>query len=173
MKMIIMLSSIILSSLFLVMKHPLSMGFLLFLQTIMTCLMNGLIINSYWFSYILFITFIGGMLVLFIYIATIASNEKFKFSNKLFFTTSMMLMIMILMSTLIDFQILFNYTFNETMNYNSNMMLMANKNIFSIMKMFNYPYMYMSILMIIYLLITMISVVKITNIKEGPLRMKN
>nr|ATD53047.1 NADH dehydrogenase subunit 6 [Aphrophora sp. EMHAU-2015-Zz062722]ATV98840.1 NADH dehydrogenase subunit 6 [Aphrophora sp. EMHAU-15062702] len=171
--MIIMMSSIISSSMFLVMKHPLSMGFMLFLQTILTCLVNGMIINSYWFSYILFITFIGGMLVLFTYIATIASNEKFKFSIKLMLMIIIMVMIMIIMMMLIDPQTFYDLTLTEMINYNTNIMMMKNKNILSITKMFNYPYMYMSILMIIYLLITMISVVKITNIKEGPLRMKN
>lgn len=144
----------------------------MFLQTILTCIINGLLINSFWFSYILFITFIGGILVLFIYIARIASNEKFYFSNKLIFYISFILII-ILIIIIFDFQIFPNYSFNETFSYINKNIIIKNENIISITKIFNYPYIYISILIIIYLLITIISIVKITNIKEGPLRIKN
>ena len=39
--------------------------------------------KSFWFSYILFIIIIGGILVLFIYIRRLASNEIFSPSNKI------------------------------------------------------------------------------------------
>nr|ATF28627.1 NADH dehydrogenase subunit 6 [Peuceptyelus minutus] len=170
--MIMLITSMVFSSVFLVMKHPLSMGFMLFLQTIITCIMNGMIMKSFWFSYILFITFIGGMLVLFIYVASIASNEKFQFSIKLFLII-MFLIIMMLIFSKLDFQMFnVNNIINENMNYEMNIKL-VNKDIMSILKMFNYPFMLMLMLTTMYLLITMISIVKITNIKEGPLRVKN
>jgi len=46
------------------------------------CLIRGTIYRRFWFSYILFIIIIGGMLVLFIYITRLASNEIFSPSNK-------------------------------------------------------------------------------------------
>jgi hypothetical protein len=53
------------------------------------------IYGSFWFSYILFITIIGGILVLFIYIAKLASNEIFSPSNKILITSSIMLPVLI------------------------------------------------------------------------------
>jgi NADH-ubiquinone oxidoreductase chain 6 len=47
------------------------------LQTIITFLIRGLINKRFWFQYILFIVFVGGMLVLFIYLTRLASNECF------------------------------------------------------------------------------------------------
>jgi len=49
----------------------------------MICLIRGTIYRRFWFSYILFIIIIGGILVLFIYITRLASNEIFSPSNKI------------------------------------------------------------------------------------------
>nr|YP_009104435.1 NADH dehydrogenase subunit 6 [Callitettix biformis]AFV32137.1 NADH dehydrogenase subunit 6 [Callitettix biformis] len=167
MKMMIITTFTISSTLFLMMKHPLSSGFMLLMQTMLACMMNSMNSYSYWFSYILFIIFIGGMMVLFIYIASIASNEKFKFSMKII----MMMMLMMIIIMMIDKNMLINLT-NETLTYTKTMKT-NNKEMMSIMKMFNYPTMMLSMMSILYLLFTMISVVKITNIEKGPLRMKN
>nr|ATD53073.1 NADH dehydrogenase subunit 6 [Paphnutius ruficeps]ATV98866.1 NADH dehydrogenase subunit 6 [Paphnutius sp. EMHAU-15062703] len=170
MKMMIAVSSIFTSSLFSAMKHPLSMGFMLLMQTMISCLINGMNNYSYWFSYLLFITFIGGMLVLFIYMASIASNEKFKFSLKLL--TLIMIMTPLMFMSMVDIQMTMSININENVNYNLNSKI-NNKEILSVMKMFNYPTMMITILTIIYLLFTMISIISITNNSEGPLRMKN
>nr|YP_009544112.1 NADH dehydrogenase subunit 6 [Cosmoscarta bispecularis]AZJ53287.1 NADH dehydrogenase subunit 6 [Cosmoscarta bispecularis] len=170
MKMTLLLMSIMTSSLFMNMKHPLSMGSMLMIQTTLSCMLNGMNSYSYWFSYILFITFIGGMMVLFIYMSSIASNEKFKFSIKLLLMTLMMVMLMMLMIN-VDPNLMIKNINSETMSFLNSKN--NNKEMSSIMKMFNFPSMMISMMMILYLLFTMISVVKITNIKEGPLRMKN
>jgi NADH-ubiquinone oxidoreductase chain 6 len=48
---------------FIQIKHPLAIGIILLIQTIITCLIRGLINKRFWFQYILFIVFVGGMLV--------------------------------------------------------------------------------------------------------------
>nr|YP_009544125.1 NADH dehydrogenase subunit 6 [Cosmoscarta dorsimacula]AZJ53300.1 NADH dehydrogenase subunit 6 [Cosmoscarta dorsimacula] len=170
MKMMLLMMSIMASSLFMNMKHPLSMGFMLMIQTTLSCMLNGMNSYSYWFSYILFITFIGGMMVLFIYMSSIASNEKFKFSIKLLLMILTMSMLMMLMINTDPNMIIKNIN-SETLSFLNSKN--NNKEMSSIMKMFNFPSMMISMMMIMYLLFTMISTVKITNIKEGPLRMKN
>nr|YP_009104422.1 NADH dehydrogenase subunit 6 [Aeneolamia contigua]AFV32125.1 NADH dehydrogenase subunit 6 [Aeneolamia contigua]ASR18201.1 NADH dehydrogenase subunit 6 [Aeneolamia contigua] len=167
MKMTIIMMFMLSSTLFLMMKHPLSSGFMLLMQTTFSCMINSMNSYSYWFSYILFIIFIGGMMVLFIYIASIASNEKFKFSMK-----TMMLMTMITIIMMMIDSTIMNNMMNEMMLYIKNTK-MSNKEMMSIMKMFNFPMMMLSMLTIIYLLLTLIAVVKITMIEKGPLRMKN
>nr|YP_010352242.1 NADH dehydrogenase subunit 6 [Reticulitermes dabieshanensis]UOL50336.1 NADH dehydrogenase subunit 6 [Reticulitermes dabieshanensis] len=68
------------------MKHPLAMGMMLLLQTMMTCMISGTMYKSFWFSYILFMIMIGGMLVLFMYMTSLASNEMFYPTSKMMMT---------------------------------------------------------------------------------------
>nr|QWB85629.1 NADH dehydrogenase subunit 6 [Saphanus piceus] len=167
MMMILMILIFINSVMFLFMNHPLSFGLILLIQTILISLMTGIMNYNFWFSYILFLIMIGGMLILFTYMTSIASNKKFKFSQKLFYLFSFM-MTMFLILFLTDFFFMNNnYTLNELMNQNLNF-----NNMFSMNKIINYPLNSMFYLIIIYLLITLIMVVKITKTNQGPLRQK-
>jgi NADH-ubiquinone oxidoreductase chain 6 len=56
------------------------MGLVLIVHTIRIGVVTGIMARNFWFSYILFLVFLGGVLVLFIYITRLASNEKFIFS---------------------------------------------------------------------------------------------
>nr|UPX88652.1 NADH dehydrogenase subunit 6 [Hydraena nigrita] len=154
----LILMNLLMSIMFLFMIHPLSMGMILLIQTILISLITGYFFMNFWYSYILFIIMIGGMLVLFIYMTSVASNEKFKFSNKLLILTLVMMIIMNL------FMMMDNMYINM-MNNNYNMTLIT-----SLIKFYNLPLMYTMLLMIIYLFITLIAVVKITEFKLGPLR---
>nr|APX40041.1 NADH dehydrogenase subunit 6 [Longitarsus nigrofasciatus] len=148
-------------------KHPLSCGMILLIQTILTALFTGLISLNFWYSYILFLIMIGGLLILFIYMTSIASNEKFKM-NKMYLYMYMLFMLMMSMMFFID-----PYYTNLYMNIidmkNSLLML---KNQYSMMKYFNYPNYFIMIMMILYLFITLIAIVKITKFNYGPLRQK-
>nr|YP_010516254.1 NADH dehydrogenase subunit 6 [Atteva aurea]UXL88414.1 NADH dehydrogenase subunit 6 [Atteva aurea] len=160
---------IILSLYMYMLNHPLSMGLLILLQTFLTCLISGSFLNTYWFSYILFLTFLGGLLVLFIYVSSIASNEIFYYS----FYKNMFLYIFFIMILIMSFFLKnnlhwFNFFFNEEM-YKINFLL-NEENTINLSKLYNNQiYMIMPIL-IIYLFITLIAIVKITNIFYGPIR---
>nr|YP_009743937.1 NADH dehydrogenase subunit 6 [Protambulyx eurycles]QIE12706.1 NADH dehydrogenase subunit 6 [Protambulyx eurycles] len=153
-------------------NHPLSMGLMILMQTMLTCLLSGMLIKTYWFSYILFLTFLGGLLVLFIYICSIASNEMFNMSNNF----KMTLLLFILMLPMI--QMMFNKNLNW-MNLNNNLemnnflnfMFFNNENKINMNKLYNNYSSILTMLLIIYLFITLIAIVKITNIFYGPLRM--
>nr|QNV11699.1 NADH dehydrogenase subunit 6 [Rhamphomyia barbata] len=82
-QMILSLMIMISSFIFMQMNHPLAMGLMLLMQTFLICLITGLMTKSFWFSYILFLIFLGGMLVLFIYVTSLASNEMFSMSMNL------------------------------------------------------------------------------------------
>nr|ALO70336.1 NADH deshydrogenase subunit 6 [Atheta sp. 2 EF-2015] len=162
----LLMLNFILSMIFLFLNHPMSMGITLLLQTIIISMITGMLNMNFWFSYILFLIMVGGMLVLFIYMTSIASNEMFKYSNKIMFLSMMIMMFCLLNYFMIDsFLINMNYLYTETfMNY-------FNDNHYkSLTKYFNYPSMFMIFFMIIYLFITLIAVVKITKIESGPLR---
>lgn len=153
---------ILLSINFTFMKHPLSIGSILLIQTILSSLICIFYINSYFFSYILFLVFIGGILILFIYISRIASNEKFYFSIKLLLLNIIIIIIIILFN-LIKFKI---NNINELLEINN---LVDN---FIIKKLYIFPSGIMTIIIIIYLLFTLIVIVNVIRIKLLPLRRK-
>nr|WRO45296.1 NADH dehydrogenase subunit 6 [Phyllothelys breve] len=159
-------TSIILSIAFLYMNHPLSMGLILFLQTVLMCLISGFMSLSFWFSYILLLIYLGGMLVLFMYITSLASNEMFFYSNKMFLT---IIPLLILFSLFYFMNIYFPMNLHENME-NSLMNMMINN---FLLKMYNQPINMITILIATYLFLTLIAVVKMINIFKGPLRQMN
>nr|YP_010132052.1 NADH dehydrogenase subunit 6 [Hamaxiella brunnescens]QQD89786.1 NADH dehydrogenase subunit 6 [Hamaxiella brunnescens] len=166
---ILMSIMITINFIFMGMKHPLSMGLMLLIQTLLMSLMLGLMTKSFWFSYILFLVFIGGMLVLFIYITSLSSNEMFKFSTKLMMMYLMIMTIMLFMMFMMDKNFLFQYKNLEIKSiYKMNYYFMENS--LSLNKLYNYPTNLLTILLMNYLLITLIAVVKITKMFKGPLR---
>nr|YP_010989192.1 NADH dehydrogenase subunit 6 [Forcipomyia pulchrithorax]WOR86774.1 NADH dehydrogenase subunit 6 [Forcipomyia pulchrithorax] len=151
-------------------NHPMSMGIILLFQTLTTCLMTGIMSKSFWFSYILFLVFIGGMLILFMYMSSLASNEKLNFSLSPLIKFLMILNLTIFFMIFTDKFYTLNYFMNEEMiNYASPLI---NENSLSLSKMYNYPNNYTIILLVIYLLLTLVMAVKITNLFTGPLRPK-
>nr|YP_009059451.1 NADH dehydrogenase subunit 6 [Aliger gigas]AIN37247.1 NADH dehydrogenase subunit 6 [Aliger gigas]QWL25115.1 NADH dehydrogenase subunit 6 [Aliger gigas] len=74
----IMLFSITTSLLFLLplMAQPLSLGLIIMLMTLMMCCLSALLISS-WYGYILFLIYVGGLLVMFAYVAALSPNVLF------------------------------------------------------------------------------------------------
>nr|WNH36498.1 NADH dehydrogenase subunit 6 [Nasutitermes nigritus]WNH36511.1 NADH dehydrogenase subunit 6 [Nasutitermes nigritus]WNL53910.1 NADH dehydrogenase subunit 6 [Nasutitermes nigritus] len=148
------------SLMFTQMKHPMAMGLMLLMQTIMVCLISGTMYSSFWFSYILFMIMIGGMLVLFMYMTSLASNEMFSPSNKMLMTSSIILpILMYMMPTL---------TNNKEMNTHNTMM--ENEITTTTTVMYNQMMGVMTTMLVIYMLLTLIVVVNIINVSKGPLR---
>nr|YP_010534165.1 NADH dehydrogenase subunit 6 [Endelus continentalis]UXX50481.1 NADH dehydrogenase subunit 6 [Endelus continentalis] len=151
------------STFFMLLKHPVSMGSTLLIQTILISMITGMFNLNFWFSYILFLIMVGGLLILFIYMTSIASNEKFSYSIKnvlLMFTIIMLFMMMKSSDKLILDKEKTNQIISENhMNW-----------IMSLTKMINYPQGIITMTLMIYLFITLIAVVKITCLKSGPLR---
>nr|YP_009692488.1 NADH dehydrogenase subunit 6 [Limnogonus intermedius]QEH58913.1 NADH dehydrogenase subunit 6 [Limnogonus intermedius] len=143
-------------------SHPLSMGFTLIMQTIIISMIMILAIKYSWYSYVLILVMLGGMLVLFMYMASIASNEIMKFSMK--FT-------MISVFIFFSFMIL-NSTEMMTSTQESLIMTEVGQNM-PMTKLFNMNSSKLTIMLASYLLITMIYVIYITNTFEGPMRKKN
>lgn len=98
---------------------------------------------------------------------SIASNEKFKFNPKIFYFVSL---IIIIITTFIflDYFFLNIKIFNiDIVNQSTNLIYKL-----SINKFINYPSIIITLLIIIYLLISLIAIVKITEIQYGPIRQK-
>nr|ALO70597.1 NADH deshydrogenase subunit 6 [Gyrohypnus fracticornis] len=163
--MTLMFMSMLNSFLFITMNHPLSMGMILLIQTILIAMIMGFLMFNLWFSYILFLIMIGGMLILFIYMTSIASNEKFKFSINYLIIPLIMPVIMYIIFTQDNlFFNLINLNIESLEKFNS-----INK---ILNKFINFPNNYILTMLIIYLFITLIAVVKIADSQKGPLRQK-
>nr|YP_011010378.1 NADH dehydrogenase subunit 6 [Metrocoris triangulatus]WPW46993.1 NADH dehydrogenase subunit 6 [Metrocoris triangulatus] len=150
------------STIMIMARHPLSMGFNLILMTAMLSMMMNLFMKYSWYSYILILVMLGGMLVLFMYMASVASNEIMKFSLKMMLTTIMVTIIVTI------------FMKNEMiMNMQTIIPTIENQQSMSMMKLFNSKTMIITILLAMYLLMTMIYVIFINNVFEGPMRKKN
>nr|YP_009441861.1 NADH dehydrogenase subunit 6 [Dryocoetes villosus]AOY39614.1 NADH dehydrogenase subunit 6 [Dryocoetes villosus] len=159
----------LLSLSFIILNHPLSLGFILLLLTINISLTSGIMYLNFWFGYLLFLIMVGGILVMFIYMTSIASNEKFNmpslYSMMLFFTA--VISFMILSMTLDSFFATFpNLEFSYL---NQDILNMQNK---SLTKIFSKPLNQLPVALMSYLLLCLITVVKMTENKMGPLRQK-
>nr|AAC47691.1 NADH dehydrogenase 6 [Limulus polyphemus] len=148
---IIILSTIYSSVLFLISYHPIMMIMNLILTTILVSLMTTLLMKTSWFSYTLFLIMVGGMLVVFIYIASLAPNESFKMLTKI---PLLIILSMPLLFTTISF---------KTSIYPEMYKI-------SISKIFSNLPMLTTLFLVTFLLITLIAVVKITKISQGPIR---
>lgn len=122
-----------------------------------------------WFSYILFLVFLGGILVLFIYITSIASNEIFHKRNYILIFISISVIIFIALCIII-FADPIIISFNNTSEITSiiNVFNTTEKNIIS--RLYNYPNALITIFIVIYLFLTLIVIVYITKSHQGPLR---
>nr|WEP24859.1 NADH dehydrogenase subunit 6 [Idiocerus sp.] len=161
MKVNIMKLMIMMISMLPIMKTPMSMGMILMFQTIMmTLLMNKMMVTS-WLTMITFLMMIGGLLILFIYMSSLASNEKFKINMKVLII--MMLMMIISEELTQDMQI------NEVQDIMNTMSVEQ----LSLNKLYNKKSLMITLIMVLYLLLTMIAVTKLVKHYEGPLRSKN
>nr|AGT59582.1 NADH dehydrogenase subunit 6 [Cryptoperla sp. WY-2013] len=154
------------------MTHPLAMGLMLLTQTLMICLITGMMSQSYWFSYILFLVFLGGLLVLFIYVTSLASNEMFSLPSSTLIIYMIPTITLITINVLTDSLPWLNSSFNTDMA--SIMMFSPHEEAtLSLMKLYNQPTSIITIMLVMYLFLTLIAVVKVTKINQGPLRQKN
>nr|YP_010564302.1 NADH dehydrogenase subunit 6 [Elophila turbata]UYX62312.1 NADH dehydrogenase subunit 6 [Elophila turbata] len=171
-KMFFSLLTIMMSFLMYFLNQPLSMGLMILIQTLMMCLISGMMIKTYWFSYILFLTFLGGLLVLFIYVTSLASNEMFKISPIMKIILPLLLLIITLISIMNSYNLNWMNLSNnmDMLNLFNNFIFFNNENKINLMKLYNNQTFLMMMMMITYLFITLIAVVKITNIFYGPLR---
>lgn len=156
--------SIILSILFIYIKHPLRLGLILIFQTIIITIILGITSQTFWFSYILFLVIIGGILIIFIYIISLIFNKIFLQSID---STPLYIIIFIL---LIYLFLLFFFKINSIeifLNY-----YILNETSINLIKLYNFPINLINLIIISYLFFILIVVVKITNFYYGPLRIK-
>nr|YP_009239918.1 NADH dehydrogenase subunit 6 [Ocypode cordimanus]AMN14552.1 NADH dehydrogenase subunit 6 [Ocypode cordimanus] len=153
-----------LSILFTQLSHPLALGLTLLIQTTLISITVGISTYSFWFSYILFLVFLGGMLVLFIYVASIASNEAFVFSSSYLLFITFIILLSLFVLFLDPLMMLSNSSLPD-----SSLSFYFTPHFIS--WIYNTPSMSFTIFIISYLLLMLVIVVKIVNLFKGPLRL--
>nr|YP_010490520.1 NADH dehydrogenase subunit 6 [Regioscalpellum regium]UWM13006.1 NADH dehydrogenase subunit 6 [Regioscalpellum regium] len=144
---------------FLFMFHPLAMIFLLIIQTIFISVTLFYLLQFPWFSYTLVLVFLGGMLVIFSYMANIASNEMIKTNLHIFIPLSLT----IFMST---FMSMTKVKTLESFNFET----MSNMKECIVMKPFSNLILPITTLMACYIILTLLVVVKMSKMNQGNLR---
>nr|YP_010600866.1 NADH dehydrogenase subunit 6 [Binodoxys communis]WAL07397.1 NADH dehydrogenase subunit 6 [Binodoxys communis] len=153
--------------------HPLILSLMLTLYVIILSLFINLLGNNYWYSYLLFLVMIGGLMILFMYFTSIASNELMNFNKSYllyFFIKILLFMGLFLIFSFYSDKMLFMNNFLDiySMNY-----YMLNLKDFGIKNLYMDFSMDLNMYMILYLFFTMISCVLVCMKLSVPFRQLN
>nr|AIG21321.1 NADH dehydrogenase subunit 6 [Dendropoma rhyssoconchum] len=138
------------------MAQPLSLGFNIMCMTVGGCCLCGLFLSS-WYGYMLFLVYVGGLLVMFAYVAALIPNVMYK-SNYLFLAVASLAFLgvsLVLTSYFMDLGVLTESGVEWSMKYSGGEL--ANEA-------------GMLLVLALILLVTLIAVVKICYFRGGALR---
>nr|WMH03439.1 NADH dehydrogenase subunit 6 [Cacopsylla picta]WMH03452.1 NADH dehydrogenase subunit 6 [Cacopsylla picta] len=156
----LMLLSLMNSSIILVSSHPISFGIILLFQTATISICSRILTQSSWIPLTLFLVMIGGLMILFLYITSICSNKKIKFTKPNF------LQIVFIVLTVTFLQ---NFL---TIFYSSEYLTMKDLHNMEFIKLFLPLNTFSSNFMFLYLLIMLIIMIEILSLNKGPMRKK-
>nr|AZL93075.1 NADH dehydrogenase subunit 6 [Alloxysta sp. ZJUH_2016001] len=156
--------------------HPLMIGMIMFIYSILVSMNLNLFNKTSIYSLIMFLIIIGGFMILFLYFNSFAINNKMNFSNKLIklmmykiMMTIMMIYLLMKKMNLFNLMLFLNKMLMEMMNLNMHYNL-PKLNIYLIYTKFNN----LTLFCMIYLLYTLIIVIKIIIfIKPKAIRQMN
>lgn len=148
--------------------HPIYLLIIIIIYRRIICFLISTWSYNFIYSIILFLIIIRGILIIFLYFSSLISNDQTKFIINIplilrFFSN------IIIISFIIKY---FNrpiYNFNETL-----ISFQINNNIFNnIIHIFSYPFRNITLICILYLLLTLFTIIKICSIKTSTLRKLN
>nr|WIL07524.1 NADH dehydrogenase subunit 6 [Aptinothrips stylifer] len=139
--------------------NPLLMGVSIIIQSMIHAMMISFFFNFSWFSFILFIVYLGGILMLFSYIISMISIEKMNMLN----LTTMKMMSVLSFVIAMSFLMINKNNFKELLIFKKLSYSMMLASIFS--NSYN-----LSIFMLIFLLFVMIVVVFLVENSKGSMR---
>nr|QKK36453.1 NADH dehydrogenase subunit 6 [Trioza erytreae] len=151
---IMMISSIWMSTL----TSPVTMGFMLLLQSIISCIIMREMLYSSWIPFTTFLMIVSGLMIVFTYVTSICSNNKFKLINFKPFMYSMLVIFML-------------FKFNVYLIYNDNFQL-NDHSYTEFFKLYIAMNIFSSFFMFIYLLIILLIMINLMNSNKAPMRKK-
>lgn len=147
-------------------NHPIFIIINLIIYRLLICIIISTWTYNFIYSIIIFLIIIRGLLIIFLYFSRLISNEKNRIkNNKLIWTN------IIINLTLIIYIILNTKTFPAFYSQENQPILLINNPTFSnIFKIYNHPFNNLTLICIIFLLTSLIIIIKICSIKSSPLR---
>nr|WPR14736.1 NADH dehydrogenase subunit 6 [Pseudomphala latericea] len=143
------------------MAQPLSLGLAIMVLSLLLCVLTAMLLSS-WYAYILFLIYVGGLLVMFAYVAALSPNMMFLGMNAGF------MMVVVFIPSLI---LLVNYNFLDLVNLGNLDFWLQAKSLKTYGVELVSPY-YISILIAlgVVLLVNLVVVVKICFYQQSSLR---
>jgi len=132
-------------------SHPISLGIVIIVISVIIGVYILNLVYS-WFFYLLILVFLGGVIVLIIYIRTLSANEKF---SPMVVTLPLFVLLALIMSI----------TSNSLTQSFSNRVTSRS----FISQLYQHKNARLLLFLIVYLLITLVCVVKLVKYEEGPL----
>nr|AKM70037.1 NADH dehydrogenase subunit 6 [Periphyllus koelreuteriae] len=160
---IIMLINLIISLLMTSMKSPLSSNLLILTQSITLTMLINLINKTSWIAFMLTILYVSGLMIIFLYISSIAFNEINL--NKNFKSMIIKIMLILLISYYLK-----TYLNMENFKFENNYLFEDN---FFILNMFNLPNNMMIYFIMMILFFMLILIIWMLKNNKGPIRQKN
>nr|CCB84625.1 NADH dehydrogenase subunit 6 [Bahadzia jaraguensis] len=156
--------SIISSLTFVLISHPLVIALMIIFQSTIISLFISFSPYSSWFAYILFMIFLSGMMIIFIYISSLTSNEIISKFNMSLIHFPIFIIFITLVSLILSKSNINTFTYTNQPSMNSTNSIISN--------MYSTNTSFMTIFLITYLLVVLIMVVKTSMLTKGPLRLK-
>nr|YP_009400279.1 NADH dehydrogenase subunit 6 [Nurudea yanoniella]ARW70279.1 NADH dehydrogenase subunit 6 [Nurudea yanoniella]QBK84296.1 NADH dehydrogenase subunit 6 [Nurudea yanoniella] len=157
----IMWINLMMSMTLIILKSPLKSNLLILFQTIMLTMMINLINKTSWISFMIVILYIGGLMIIFLYISSIAFNEINMHFNYKNIIKNLMIMSMF-MYYMKPLMLMENFKFNN---------LLFEDNFFMI-NMFNTPNNMMMYFIMMMLFTMLILIIWLLKFNKGPIRQK-
>lgn len=134
-------------------SHPIRLRISLILIAILARIIS-LWINSSWFFYLIVLVFLGGVIILIIYIRTLAANEKFRRISINYNTIGIILMVRLSILVVLKYKNILQFIRRN----NTAVGIIYEASNFSLL-----------LFLITYLLLTLVCVVKLVKFESGPL----
>nr|QLY90152.1 NADH dehydrogenase subunit 6 [Erpobdella testacea] len=141
----------VLSLMSMIMNTPVLLLFNILMMALTISWLTGILFSS-WYSFLIFLIYIGGMMVMFSYFVALSPNQYMKIKSVI--TIMMMTMLMVSIPTYFSNNL---FQLNNTMKFDS--LYLYNPTLMSIL-----------LFMIMMLLMMMLIVVKMVSTSKGPLR---
>lgn len=151
---LIVLISISIRFLYFISSHPVALVGLILVQALVACGVAWVTLKTSWFSYILFLIFLGGLIVLFIYITRLASNEIIKIKP-------------LALPSLLSSTLIIAWLFSHNREPNINPLIL---NLDYLISLYSAHILVLTSGAILYLFLTLVVVVKITSKFDAPVK---
>nr|YP_009667299.1 NADH dehydrogenase subunit 6 [Phryganopsyche latipennis]APQ47900.1 NADH dehydrogenase subunit 6 [Phryganopsyche latipennis] len=148
-------------------SHPFIITLMMIIQTLFMSLIIGMMNFSFWLTYLMFLIFIGGLLILFIYISSLTPNKILHF-NKI----KVFIFFIFLSKIFLIFNLHFNFLNLEMLNFNNFNYFFNAENSLYLTNLFNNNELWLTLILMKFLLFTLITSIKISNFFGGPMRIK-